>query len=167
MKHYFLIAKEVGDLSRIFCAVLEAQAVKKAPGMAGFWRGLTGAPRRALPPDGWFFIDAGRINVVDENCFADHPIAVLKLFAVADERKIGIHPDALKIVRRSLARVSARLRDDPQSNELFLRLLCDSGDPENDLAASERGRRAGPLPSGIRQHRRDDAIQYVSSLYRR
>ena len=25
MKHYFLIAKDVGDLTRIFCAVLEAE----------------------------------------------------------------------------------------------------------------------------------------------
>jgi [protein-PII] uridylyltransferase len=31
MKHYFLIAKDVGDLTRIFCAVLEAREMKKAP----------------------------------------------------------------------------------------------------------------------------------------
>ncbi len=135
MKHYFLIAKEVGDLSRIFCAVLEAKAVKKAPGMAGFWRGFTGAPRPALPPDGWFFIDAGRVNVVDEDCFARHPIAVLKLFAVADERKIGVHPDALKSVRRSLARVSARLRDDPQSNSSFCACFATAAIPRRPCAA--------------------------------
>ncbi|MGH6926491.1 MAG: nucleotidyltransferase domain-containing protein, partial [Propylenella sp.] len=108
MKHYFLLAKEVGDLSRIFCAVLEARAVKKAPGMADFWRGLTGGSKAAITPDGWFCIDAGRVNVIDEDCFARHPIAVLKLFAVADERKIAVHPDALKIVRRSLPQVCAQ-----------------------------------------------------------
>ena len=31
MKHYFLIAKEVGDLTRIFCASLEAKQVKDVP----------------------------------------------------------------------------------------------------------------------------------------
>ena len=34
MKHYFLIAKEVGDLTRIFCASLEAKHVKDAPVLA-------------------------------------------------------------------------------------------------------------------------------------
>jgi len=29
MKHYFLVAKDVGDLTRIFCAVLEAEQEKK------------------------------------------------------------------------------------------------------------------------------------------
>ena len=55
MKHYFLLAKEVGDLSRIFCAVLEAKAVKKAPGMAEFWRGLTRSSKTVIEPEGWFF----------------------------------------------------------------------------------------------------------------
>src|SRR5690606_32168437 len=41
MKHYFLIAKEVGDLTRIFCAVLETQEMKKAPGLSRFWQGLS------------------------------------------------------------------------------------------------------------------------------
>jgi [protein-PII] uridylyltransferase len=31
MKHYFLIAKDVGDLTRIFCAALEEEEVKQAP----------------------------------------------------------------------------------------------------------------------------------------
>jgi UTP:GlnB (protein PII) uridylyltransferase len=29
MKHYFLIAKDVGDLTRIFCAMLEAEQKRK------------------------------------------------------------------------------------------------------------------------------------------
>jgi [protein-PII] uridylyltransferase len=148
MKHYFLLAKEVGDLSRIFCAVLEARAVKKAPGMADFWRGLTRGATAAIPPEGWFHIDAGRVNVLDAGCFTRHPIAVLKLFALADERKIGVHPDALKHVRRSLPKVSARLRDDVGSNELFLRLLCDSSDPETTLRRlNEAGVLARFLPA--------------------
>ena len=35
MKHYFLIAKDVGDLTRILCAALEEQHAKPAPGIAG------------------------------------------------------------------------------------------------------------------------------------
>jgi hypothetical protein len=40
MKHYFLIAKDVGDLTRIFCAVLEAREMKKAPTLSRILRGL-------------------------------------------------------------------------------------------------------------------------------
>ena len=33
MKHYFLVAKDVGDLTRILCASLEARQVKEVPGL--------------------------------------------------------------------------------------------------------------------------------------
>ncbi len=29
MKHYFLVAKDVGDLTRIFCAILETEQQRK------------------------------------------------------------------------------------------------------------------------------------------
>ena len=37
MKHYFLVAKDVGDLTRIFCAILEADQKRRRrlPGCAG------------------------------------------------------------------------------------------------------------------------------------
>ena len=34
MKHYFLVAKDVGDLTRILCASLEARQVKDAPALS-------------------------------------------------------------------------------------------------------------------------------------
>ncbi len=40
MRHYFLTAKDVGDLTRIFCAVLEAKQVKRAPRMSRFFSKL-------------------------------------------------------------------------------------------------------------------------------
>ncbi|HKQ94322.1 MAG TPA: [protein-PII] uridylyltransferase [Aestuariivirgaceae bacterium] len=133
MKHYFLVAKDVGDLTRIFCAVLEAQQMKKAPGMIDFWRGLTRRSKTGAVIDSHFRIDAGRMNVTDETAFAATPANVLKLFAYADEYQTGIHPDALKHIRRSLPAMAADLRDDPESNRLFLRLLTDSRDPETVL----------------------------------
>ena len=133
MKHYFLIAKEVGDLTRIFCAVLEAREMKKSPGMVEFWRGLTGRKKVPILPDGHFRIDTGRMNVADETVFAAEPVNILRLFAYADEYNTGVHPDALKLVRRSLSLVGSRLRDDPEANRLFLRLLTESQDPETTL----------------------------------
>src|SRR6266851_91919 len=50
MKHYFLIAKDVGDLTRIFCAILEADQQRKRRLPWPRW----GAGRRAL---GGFVLD--------------------------------------------------------------------------------------------------------------
>jgi [protein-PII] uridylyltransferase len=134
MKHYFLIAKEVGDLTRIFCAVLEAQEMKKSPGMVEFWRGFTSKSKAApIPSNDNFRIDTGRMNVSHESAFASDPVNILRLFAYADEYRTGIHPDALKLVRRSLPLVGSRLRDDAEANRLFLHLLTESRDPETTL----------------------------------
>jgi [protein-PII] uridylyltransferase len=134
MKHYFLIAKEVGDLTRIFCAVLEAQEIKKSPGMIEFWRGFTGKSKAVpIAADENFRIDAGRMNVSHELAFEREPINIFRLFAFADEYRTGVHPDALKLVRRSLPLVGSRLRDDPEANRLFLKLLTESRDPETTL----------------------------------
>ena len=46
MKHYFLVAKEVGDLTRIFCASLEAKQMKEAPGLAACCGGCVRAATR-------------------------------------------------------------------------------------------------------------------------
>src|SRR5258708_25195478 len=56
MKHYFLVAKDVGDLTRIFCAVLEAEQEKKPRFQ---WRGW-GFRRRQVKG---FAVDSGRLTV--------------------------------------------------------------------------------------------------------
>lgn len=133
MKHYFLIAKEVGDLTRIFCAVLEAQEMKKSPGMVEFWRGLTRKAKTSPIADSHFRIDSGRMNVSRDGVFETDPVNILRLFAYADEYRTGVHPDALKLIRRSLPLVGSRLRDDAEANSLFLHLLTESRDPETTL----------------------------------
>jgi [protein-PII] uridylyltransferase len=133
MKHYFLVAKEVGDLTRIFCAVLEAQEMKKSPGMVEFWRGLAGKSKGAPIAHGNFRIDSGRMNVSHEGAFEADPVNIFRLFACADEYRTGVHPDALKLIRRSLPLVGSRLRNDPEANRLFLGLLTESRDPETTL----------------------------------
>ena len=131
MKHYFLIAKEVGDLTRIFCAVLEAREVKTAPGMTGF---LSRFPRKSttIPESSKFKLDVGRMNFSDPEVIFDEPINILKLFYYADAHKVSVHPDALKIIRRSLHLVT-KMRDNSEANSVFLNLLTNSRDPEKSL----------------------------------
>ncbi len=132
MRHYFLIAKQVGDLTRIFCAVLEEQQLKRAPKMTDFFRRmpqvLTGGGGVKESDD--FRFDAGRINVVSQDVFKQDPINLIRLFWLVDRYNCGIHPDTLKLVTRSLRLITGKLRANPDANRLFIDVLTSKRDPE-------------------------------------
>lgn len=54
MKHYFLIAKEVGDLTAILCAKLEDQETKPAPVLSRVMARLRPGRKRGRVPGGRF-----------------------------------------------------------------------------------------------------------------
>ncbi|KKN78078.1 hypothetical protein LCGC14_0354210 [marine sediment metagenome] len=132
MKHYFLIAKDVGDLTRIFCAALEEQHAKTAPGLRGFVRSLRNRARK-IPGTLAFHIDNNRINVTGPNVFRDDPVNLIRIFRLAALHELEYHPDALKLIRRSIRLVNADLREDRDANSLFLDVLTDPVDPELHL----------------------------------
>jgi [protein-PII] uridylyltransferase len=125
MKHYYLVAKEVGALTRIFCAALEEQHRRRPLGLARF-----GFGRRRV--DG-MLIQSGRIIPATPDLFEREPAAMLRLFHLAQERELDIHPEAWRAVTHSLRRVDAELRDDPAANELFLKMLTSRRDPATTL----------------------------------
>ena len=69
MKHYFLIAKDVGDLTRIFCAALEAQEMKAPPFFSQFLNRLRGRRTRTIRDARDFTLASGRINIIDDDAF--------------------------------------------------------------------------------------------------
>lgn len=129
MQRYFLVAKTVGDLTRIFCAALEAQNQKPWP---VFGRVMTGIGRRRVDAEG-FFIEQGRVHIEGPEVLRKNPVNFLSLFKIADDKGADIHPDALKEVTRNIAFVDDRLRADPEANRLFLEILCSRRDPERAL----------------------------------
>jgi [protein-PII] uridylyltransferase len=129
MKDYFLVAKRVGDLTRIFCAALEAQHKKEWP-LVG--RIITGLARRKLEVPG-FSLDSGRLNVDGIEVFKSDPVHLIRLFHIADQKGVDIHPNALKHVTRTLHLIDDRLRADTEANRLFLEVLCSRKDPERAL----------------------------------
>jgi [protein-PII] uridylyltransferase len=126
MKHYFLIAKDVGDLTRIFCAQLEAEQEKRPRFSWKPW----GPRRRSI--DG-FAVDAGRLDFAKESVLAEDPVNILRLFHVAQQHRLDIHPRALRLVTRSLKLVDGKLRADPEANRLFLEMLTSKVEPEITL----------------------------------
>src|SRR5271169_6526563 len=89
MKDYFLVAKDVGDLTRIFCAILEADQKRRRRLSWVRW----GAGRRSL--DG-FVLDGEWLTISAEDFFKKDPVALLRLFHVAQEHGLDIHPRALR-----------------------------------------------------------------------
>jgi [protein-PII] uridylyltransferase len=126
MKHYYLVAKDVGDLTRIFCAAIEAEQ-KRPPRFS-----LASLLRRRRDIAG-FLIEGDRVTVADEDVFKKDPVKILALFHVAQQNGLDIHPRALRAVRRSLRLINARLRENPKANQLFLEMLTSPNDPEITL----------------------------------
>ncbi len=135
MKHYFLVAKDVGDLTRIFCAALENQHVKPAPGLSRFFgrfaRAGTGQKLIKGFPD--FILENDRITVSHDDVFEKDPVNLVRIFALADREDVAFHPEAMKLIRRSLKLITAAVRDDPEANRLFLQILTSRNDPETVL----------------------------------
>ena len=128
MKHYFLVAKDVGDLTRIFCAALEEEQVKQAPGLNRFLAPFQ-RRRKRIAGTTDFVADKHRITIADKDAFRRDPVNLIRLFWLADEHELEYHPDALKEATRSLRLIDADLRNDPQANRLFLNLLTSERNP--------------------------------------
>ncbi|MGA9795045.1 MAG: [protein-PII] uridylyltransferase [Rhizomicrobium sp.] len=127
MRAYFLVAKDVGDLTRIFCAALEEQNKKPKPSLSRMLPGFL-KPRTGHDD---FFVENGRLNA-RADAFRD-PLNLIRIFHMADAKDIDVHPAALRTITRSLERIDDRLREDPQANRLFLDVLTSRRDPERAL----------------------------------
>ncbi|WP_406873215.1 [protein-PII] uridylyltransferase [Aminobacter sp. P9b] len=132
MKDYFLVAKEVGDLTRIFCAALEEEQAKDAPGFHGLLQGFS-RRRRKLAGTSDFIIDNQRINVADDQVFRRDPVNMLRFFWFADRHGLELHPNALKLLTRSLGLVDKGLRRNEEANRYFLDILTSDRNPELNL----------------------------------
>jgi [protein-PII] uridylyltransferase len=141
MKHYFLVAKDVGDLTRIVCAELEEREAKNAPRLNRLLRGI-GVRRRRRKSLGDFVIEHGRINVVSEDVFERDPVNFIRIFHEAGRNDCAFHPDALRLITKSLKRIDRTLQHDPEANHLFLEIL---GSPEQAESVLRHMNEAGVL----------------------
>ncbi|GLQ20636.1 [protein-PII] uridylyltransferase [Algimonas porphyrae] len=118
MREYFTNAKEVGALTRIACAKLEASRAIKIPSLYAL---LPGSRRDLKNPN--LTLTHGRLNFKDPLLIKNDPGVILQLFETAGRRNLDIHPDALSAInfRRNL--IDSDFRRDPDNAALFQRLL--------------------------------------------
>ena len=124
MKHYYLIAKEIGDLTRIFCAALESEHQRKPkfrlPSIGLFQKSVDG-----------FDVEGGWLTVKRAELRND-PVKILRLFHAAQAEELDIHPKALRSITRNLNAVD-HIREDVEANRLFVEMLTSEKDPETTL----------------------------------
>jgi [protein-PII] uridylyltransferase len=133
MKHYFLVAKDVGDLTAILCAKLEDQQAKPEPVLSRMMARFRPSTNRRRVPDGDdFIVDNNRINLAAPDVFKHDPVNLIRIFRLAQKNNLAFHPDAMRTVTRSLKLVNAALRENPEANRLFMEILT-SNDAETVL----------------------------------
>ncbi len=130
MKHYFLVAKDVGDLTRILCASLEARQVKDAPVLSRMFGRLMARSSGSLSDYPAFRIEGGRVVPKSADVFETDPVNMIRLFAAAGRHGAEVHPDALKLLRKSLNLIRGAIWDDPEANAIFIELLTTSSEPD-------------------------------------
>lgn len=133
MKAYFLVAKDVGDLTAIVCAALEARQQKPRASLTRLIGSLTKRKRvRALGhPD--FTLQGQRLAVIDDGAFRRDPVNLLRLYEIASRDDLAIHPDTSRLVTQSLRLVTPQLRNDREANRIFLEILTARRAPEAAL----------------------------------
>ncbi|WP_028878078.1 [protein-PII] uridylyltransferase [Terasakiella pusilla] len=126
MKHYYLTAKTVGDLTRNLCAVLEEQQKKHQQRFTI----LTNFFKRNVEG---FKVDSGRLTMENHEAFADNPLLMFRLFEVAQDHDLDIHPFVLKQLRDNLHLINAKMRKNPDANRMFLDMLTSPKKPQRIL----------------------------------
>ena len=131
MQDYFTHAKNVGDLTRIFLAALEARHVKSRPTLGDKLRTVFSFQKDPTGPG--FRLNHGRLDTAEEGAFGKDPVSILRLFEEALRTDIPIHPDALRRVAASLDLIDDAVRSDREANRIFLDLLLGHNNPERAL----------------------------------
>lgn len=151
MKHYFLVAKDVGDLTGILCGALEIQQLKSAPTLRSMLNPLSWQTRRQVRTRTEFRIDNDRLNVADSGVFERDPVNILRLFDQAAMTGTFLHPNAVRLLRRSSGLIDKKMRENNEANRLFLSLMTT---PETCALSLRRLNDAGVLGRFVPPFRR-------------
>ena len=133
MKHYFLVALEVGQLTRIVCTALELKQLKSVPSLNALLAPFNWRRRAKLRRTSDFRIENGRISTVVKDAFKNDPVNIIRLFVVADESQAALSPQVMRQIRSNFRLIDDKLRRDQTANRLFLKLLTSARNPEASL----------------------------------
>jgi [protein-PII] uridylyltransferase len=127
MRHYFLHAKTVGDLTGVFLSHLDEKFARR-----GSRLGFPTIRRRPGKLEG-FVLDRGRLALPSDDFLREKPVRLIQMFALADKYELEIHPLAMRVAGRDAKLIDNEVRRDARANALFLDILTSPRDPETVL----------------------------------
>jgi len=126
MRRYFLVAKQVGALTRSLCAKLESDEGKREP--RGLQRLLPIAKPVTIAVSPGFRIENGRVNIENPQVL-DNPVNLIRLFEIADARDLDVHPMAIGEAARRVRNITPETRRDPEARAAFLNVATSPHNP--------------------------------------
>jgi [protein-PII] uridylyltransferase len=115
MKHLFLTVRDVARISRLLEPAIERAALGPPAGRKG--------GDRALVEAGLAFADGKLVAAPPNRDFRHEPILMLRIMKAARDRRLEIHPLAMRAMIR-YGHHAARLRGQAEANAIFMDLLC-------------------------------------------
>ncbi|MXO70840.1 [protein-PII] uridylyltransferase [Altererythrobacter buctensis] len=129
MQFYFLQAQHVGNLTGVFLAQMQEQALapKRREGLLQRFR-----TRKSRFVEG-YPLQAGKLAAPDDNWFKADPVRLVEIYALAEREGLEIHPETIRLIRRDAGLIQSEVRKDERANAAFLDVLCGRRDPETVL----------------------------------
>ena len=130
MKRYYLAARHVGNLTRIFCAALETDFDRRPRlSLKRFWLADTASDLDIAP----FILEKGRPHLPENMRFRDDLDQIVRLFNFALIHELDIHPDTLRRLTRAVRAARTAQLQTVQTHEIFLQIISGKGNPERVL----------------------------------
>lgn len=127
MRQYFRTAMNVGALTRLVCAKLEADAWKTKP--RGLARFLPARGEGSAPELDEFVVRDGRLDFAHPTQISDDPVCLIRFFHIASSHRLDLHPEAVARIGRMLHHVDDGFRQDPRAARAFFAVLLDAPAP--------------------------------------
>jgi len=128
MKHYFVTATDVGRLTRIFCARLEAENTKRLPQLPKILPSKILSDGLSSKPN--IKIRNGRLDFDKPARANQKPLDWFRLIHVfSRQTKFDIHPAALSIIAKNLKYINKQTRNDREIASLFRNILIEAKNP--------------------------------------
>ncbi|MBF0194839.1 MAG: [protein-PII] uridylyltransferase [Magnetococcales bacterium] len=110
MRRNYQVARQVGNLSMVFLRNYQEEHRR-----IHWWN------RRRLEKN--IMMVGGKVTVSNSEAFLNNPTLLLKIFAVAQDQIKPIHPESMRLIRKSLSLIDKEFREDPAHAELFVKML--------------------------------------------
>ena len=133
MKQYFMVAREVGELTLAASAALEMQQVKTAPMFERLLAPLNWRTRAKMRRTTDFRVENGRLDTVNGDIFRLDPVNIIRIFRQAEAFGTPLHPAAVRLLRQSRQLIDDKLRANPDAARIFLDLLTEPKSSERVL----------------------------------